>query len=202
VCDFCRKRCRILGRNHAYLTTGLYITNLRGGRVLITGRYAVKDLLPQGKFAANLGHLELDDLSLYETNQLLLRHPSLAQLSELVRKKLILEFGGLPYDYDLLSSTAATEDFERILYEIRKYGSEEQKQPTKEQKRREEWQKVHSGVIEFATLEVIVSQLSEASQTLLAQLGVLRQPFPLVVMEEGLGAVRATQDRVKGRRGR
>ena len=35
------------------------LTNLRTGRVLITGRYAVENLLPQGKFAANLLRLDL-----------------------------------------------------------------------------------------------------------------------------------------------
>ena len=167
------------------------LTNLRGGRVLITGRYAVKDLLPQGKFAANLRHLNLDDLSTYETNQLLMRHPSLARLSEVVRQKLVDEFGGLPYVYDLLSSKAAVEDLERIIYEVREYGTVKQKTITEERKQHtaEVWQKVRHGVVEFATLKVIVSRLSGASRTLLAQLGVLQQPFPLAAIEEGLAAV-------------
>jgi tetratricopeptide (TPR) repeat protein len=75
---------------------------------------------------------------------------------------------------------------EQILFEVHKYGTEEQKQPTIEQKRREEWQKVHSGIVEFATLESIIKRLEEPSQTLLAQLGVVRQPFPLTLIEEGL----------------
>jgi tetratricopeptide (TPR) repeat protein len=162
------------------------LTNLRSGRVLIMSRYWAKDLLPQGKFAANLQHLDLGDLSPYETNQLVMRHPPLARLSELVREKLVEEFGGLPYVYDLLSSKGATEDLERIIYEVRKYGTTEQKRPTTEQKRREEWQKIHSGIVEFATLETIIKRLEEPSQTLLAQLGVVLQPFPLALIEEGL----------------
>ena len=47
------------------------LTNLHGGRVFITGRYAVEDLLPHGKFAANLLRLDLDDLSGREIEQLL-----------------------------------------------------------------------------------------------------------------------------------
>jgi hypothetical protein len=44
--------------------------------------------------------------------------------------------------------------------------------------------------VEFAALEVIINRLSEASQTLLTQLGVLHQPFPLTAIEKGLGAAR------------
>ena len=163
------------------------LATLRGGRVLVTGRYAVKDLLPHGNVTANLLQLEIGDLSTYETNQLLMRYPTLARLSELVREKLILEFGGFPYTYDLLSSKAAAGDLERILYEVRKYGTSEQKQPTKEQTRREEWQKVHGRVTEFAALGAIVNRLSETSQALLAQLVVLHRPFPIAAVEQGLG---------------
>src|SRR6266566_171099 len=169
------------------------LTDLRGGRVLITGRYAVKELLAPGNFAANLLHLNLEDLSPYETNQLLLRHPALARLSEVVREMLVREFGGLPYVYNLLNSKAAIEDVEQIIYEVRNYGTVKQKTITKERKQHtaEEWQKVHHGVVEFTTLKVIINHLSEASRTLLAQLGVLHQSFPLAAIEQGLGVVRA-----------
>ena len=169
------------------------LTNLHGGRVLITGRYAVKDLLPHGKFAAYLLRLDLDDLSPYETHQLLMSHPTLAPLSEIVRQKLVQEFGGLPYVYDLISSKAAIEDLEQIIYEIREYGAVKQKTITEERKQysAKEWQKVHRAVVEFATLEAIVNRLSQPSKILLEQLGVLSQPFPLVAIEQGLGADRA-----------
>jgi tetratricopeptide (TPR) repeat protein len=165
------------------------LTNLRGGRVFMTGRYALPDLLPQGKFAANLLCLHLDDLSPYETNQLLMRHPTLARLGGPLRNMLLRDFGGLPYVYDLLSSIAAVEDLEQIIYKVRESSTGEYK-VTNEERKQQEWQKVDRGVVELATLESIMSQLSEASRTLLTQLSVLRQPFPLAVIEEGLGAER------------
>jgi tetratricopeptide (TPR) repeat protein len=161
------------------------LTNLRGGRVLVTGRYAVKDLLPQGKFAANLRHLDLGDLSRYETNQLLMRYPALAQLRETVRKTLIDEFGGLPYVYDLLSSDAASQSLDLLIHDVQGRVTEARKQHTEK-----EWQEVRQQVIEFAALEATVNRLSEASRALLAQLGVLHRPFPLGAIEEGLGAAR------------
>ena len=168
------------------------LTNLRGGRVLITGRYAVKGLLPDGKFAANLLRQDLDNLSAYETNQLLMRHPPLARLSEIVRQKLVQEFGGLPYVYDLLSSKAAVEDLEQIIYEIGEYGAVKQKTITEERKQgaAKEWQEVLHEVVEFAALEAIINRLSEPSRALLAQLSVLLRPFPLAAIEQGLGADR------------
>ena len=162
------------------------LTNLRGGRVLITGRYAVKNLLPTGKFAAHLLRLDLDDLSPYETSQLLTRHPTLALLGETVRKTLIHEFGGLPYVYDLLSSDAASQSLDLLVHDVQNRITEERKQRSTE-----EWQAVRSQVVEFAALGATVSRLSEASRTLLGQLGVLRQSFPLATIEQGLGAVRA-----------
>ena len=169
------------------------LTDLCGGRVLITGRYAVKELLAPGNFAANLLHLNLEDLSPYETNQLLLRHPALVRLSEVVREMLVREFGGLPYVYNLLNSKAAIEDVEQIIYEVRNYGTVKQKTITEERKQHtaEEWQKVHHEVVEFTTLKVIINHLSGASRTLLAQLGVLHQSFPLAAIEQGVGVVRA-----------
>jgi tetratricopeptide (TPR) repeat protein len=162
------------------------LTNLRSGRVLVTGRYAVKDLLPQGKFAANLRHLHLDDLSSYETNQLLLRHPALAKLGETVREKLINEFGGLPYVYDLLSSDAASQSLDLLIHDVQMPITEAQKQRTEQ-----EWEAVRQQVIEFAALEATVQRLSPASHGLLTQLSVLRRPFPLAMISEGLGAARA-----------
>jgi len=161
------------------------VTNLRSGRVLITGRYAVKDLLPAGKFAANLLRLDLDDLSTYETNQLLTRHHTLAHLGETVRKTLIREFGGLPYVYDLLSSDAASQSLDLLIRDVQGRITEERKQRSTE-----EWQKVRRQAVESAALEAAISRLAEPSHTLLAQLSVLHQPFPLAAIEQGLGAAR------------
>jgi len=162
------------------------LTNLRGGRILITGRYAVKDLLPDGKFAAHLLRLDLDDLSPYETNQLLMRYPTLAQLGETVRQTLIDEFGGLPYMYDLLSSKAASQNLELLIHDV-------QGRITQECKRRtaEEWKGVRRQVVEFAALGSTINRLPESSRTLLARLGVLRRPFPLAAIEQELRAARA-----------
>ena len=104
------------------------LNNLRGGRVLITGRYAVKDLFPEGKFAANLLRLDLGDLSPYETNQLLTRHPPLAHLGEIVRKTLMHEFGGLPYVYDLLSSKAASQSLDLLIHDVQNRITQEREQ--------------------------------------------------------------------------
>src|SRR6266536_1547751 len=161
------------------------LTNLRGGRVLITGRYEVKELHPYGKFAAHLLQLDLGDLSPYETNQLLIRHPTLAALGEVVRKTLIREFGGLPYIYDLLSSKAASQNLDLLIHDV-------QGRITQERKRRtaEEWREVRRQVLEFTALEEIIKHLSEQSRLLLAHLGVLRLPFPLLAIEQELGATR------------
>jgi tetratricopeptide (TPR) repeat protein len=162
------------------------LTNLRGGRVLILGRYAVKDLLPDGIFEARLLRLELNDLSPYETSQLLMRHPTLANLSEKVREELILEFGGLPYVYDLLSRDAGSQSLDLLVHDVRGRITQARKQRSAEQ-----WQEVRRRVVELAALEATVSRLSEPSRTLLARLGVLQRPFPLAAIEQGLGAVRA-----------
>src|SRR5207248_10367587 len=94
------------------------LTNLRNGRVLITGRFAVEGLLPDGKFAASLRRLDLDDLSGYEIRQLLARHPALAHLGDTVQAELVREFGGLPYVYDLLSSQAASRSLEALIHDV------------------------------------------------------------------------------------
>jgi tetratricopeptide (TPR) repeat protein len=169
------------------------LTNLCGGRVLVTGRSMMKDLVLQENVGTKFLHLDLEDLSPYETSQLLLRYPLLAKLSHVVRQILLREFGGLPYVYHLLSSQAAAQDLEQIIYEVRDYGVAKQKVITEELKQRaaEKWQKIHTEVVEFAALEVIISRLSEGSRTLLAQLSVLQQPFPLAAVEDGLGAVQA-----------
>ncbi len=95
-----------------YLLQAL-LTNLHSGRVLITGRYMVKELLLQERLETKFLHLSLYDLSLYETHQLLLRYPTLAVLGEVVRQKIVSEFGGLPYVYGLLSSKAASQQLWR-----------------------------------------------------------------------------------------
>ncbi len=46
-------------------------------------------------------------------------------------------------------------------------------------------------VVAFAALEATVNRLSEPSRRLLARLGVLHRPFPLAVLEQGLGVARA-----------
>ena len=175
-----------------YLLQAL-LTNIHRGRVLITGRYMMKELPLQANFRTKFLHLGLDDLSRHETSQLLLRYSSLARLSKVVRQKLVDEFGGLPSVYHLLSSQAATQDLEQMIYEVREYGAVKQKMITEKHKQRtaEEWQKIHSEVAEFAALEVIITRLSQESRTLLAQLGVLYRPFPLAAIEDGLGIVRA-----------
>src|SRR5579859_3260780 len=161
------------------------LTNLRGGRVLITGRYEVKGLLPDGKFAAHLLRLDLGDLSSYETHQLLLRYPTLAQLGETVRTRLIDEFGGLPYVYDLLSSDAASQSLDLLLHDVQGRITQARKQHTAAQ-----WKKVRQQVVEFAALQATIERLSEAARALLAQLAVLDRPFPLAAIEQGLRAAR------------
>jgi tetratricopeptide (TPR) repeat protein len=159
------------------------LTNLRSGRVLITGRYAVERLLPDGKFAAHLLRLDLDDLSYQETQQLFECHPPLARLSDVVRAELAQAFGGLPYLYDLLSSKAARQNLEGLIHDA-------QGRITFEHERRAaaEWQQVRQQVIEFAALEATVARLPEQARTLLARLSVFRRPFPQEALEQGVGA--------------
>ena len=162
------------------------LTNLQGGRVLLTGRYAVQGLLPDGRFAAHLLHLDLDDLSRYETAQLLTRHDKLAGLGEITRQTLIQEFGGLPYVYDLLNDDAMVQSLDRLLSDI-------QGRMTRELQQRsaQEWQLIRRQVVEFAALEATVAYLSVPSRQLLARLSVLERPYPLSAIEQGLGAERA-----------
>jgi tetratricopeptide (TPR) repeat protein len=161
------------------------LANLRGSRVLITGRYAVQGLLPDGKFAAHVLHLDLDDLSPYETDRLIAHHPSLAQLGEQVRQTLIREFGGLPYVYDLLSSEAASQNLDLLLHDIQGRITSE-----RQQRSAEEWNTIRQRVIEFAALAAAVARLSASSRTLLGRLSVLRRPFPLDALVQGLSASR------------
>jgi len=161
------------------------LTNLRSGRVLIIGRNEVKGLLPDGRFEANLLCLSLDDLSTYEANQLLLRHPTLARLSEYTRETLIREFGGLPYVYDLLSSKAASQNLDQLIRDAQGRITMERKQRSAE-----EWQHIRLQVVESVALTATVARLPERVQTLLGRLSVFRIPFPLDAMEQGLHAVR------------
>ena len=161
------------------------LANLRGSRVLLTGRYAVQGLLPDGKFAAHMLNLGIDDLSPYETDQLIAHHPSLAQLGEEVRKTLIREFGGLPYVYDLLSSAAASQNLDLLLHDIQGRITAE-----REQRSAQEWSAIRQCVIEFAALEAAVARLSASPRALLARLSVLRRPFPLDALVQGLSASR------------
>ncbi len=159
------------------------LTNLRSGRVLITGRYAVEDLLPQGKFAANLLRLDLDDLSGYEIQQLLARYPALAHLSESERAELVREFGGLPYVYDLLSSQAASRSLEALIHDVQGRITRE-----REQRSAREWEHIRRQVVEFAALESTVARLPEQSRILLGKLSIFRSSFPLQALEQGLEA--------------
>ncbi len=160
------------------------LTNLRTGHTLITGHYAVQDLLPRGKFAAALLHLDLDDLSGYEILQLLSRHATLAHLSETERAELVREFGGLPYVYDLLSSQAASRSLGGLIHDV-------QGRITRERAQRSahEWEQIRRQVVEFAALESTVARLPERSQTLLRKLSLFRSSFPLQALEQGLAAV-------------
>src|SRR6266571_2485940 len=160
------------------------LTNLRTGRTLITGRYAVQDLLPHGKFAASLLQLDLDDLSVYEIFQLLSRHAALAHLSETERAELVREFGGLPYVYDLLSSQAASRSLEALIHDV-------QGRITRERAQRSasEWEYIRRQVVEFAALESTVARLPEQSRILLGKLSIFRYSFPLQALEQGLAAV-------------
>ena len=162
------------------------LVGLRRGRVLVTGRYAVEGLLPEGKFAASLLQLDLDDLSRAETRQLLQRHPTLAQLDAVIMDELVAEFGGLPYVYDLLSSQASRQSLAALVHDIQGRITAERKQ-----RAREEWALVRRRVVEFAALEATMKRLPTPSRTLLDQLAVPRRPFPLELVEQGLGAERA-----------
>jgi len=152
--------------------------------MLITGRYAVQDLLPHGKFAASLLQLDLDDLSVYEIFQLLSRHTALAHLSETERAEVVREFGGLPYVYDLLSSQAASRSLGGLIHDV-------QGRITRERVQRSahEWEQIRRQVVEFAALESTVTRLPERSQTLLGKLSLFRASFPLQALEQGLAAV-------------
>ncbi len=168
------------------------LTNLRGGRVLVTGRFMMKELLAQETLETRFLHLHLDELSPDETRHLLLHYPPLAPLNEDEGKDddlidvLITELGGLPYVYNLLSSKFANENLAQIFSEVG-----ESVTYLNSERVAEESQKVRSEFVTFATLEAIVRRLSTASRTLLARLSVLQQ-FPLGAMEKGLGAAQAT----------
>ncbi len=163
---------------------GRLLTNLRGGRVLVTGRYAVEGLLPDDKFQGSVLPLALDDLSRYETERLMDRLPGLSGLGEAVRDEIVGQFGGLPYVYDLLSSRAAGVNLTALVKDIQDRVTVE-----KESRAGEEWERVRSRVVEFSALDVVVQQrLSNDERRLLGQLSVFQRPFPLEAMENGLGA--------------
>ncbi|HEU4322911.1 MAG TPA: tetratricopeptide repeat protein [Roseiflexaceae bacterium] len=159
---------------------------LRGGRVLVTGRYGVAGLLPDDKFQASLLRLDLDDLSGREIRQLLQRHPTLAQLGQAVQDELVSAFGGLPYVYDLLSSEAAGQDLAGIISDIQGRISQERQQRTAE-----EWARVRQQVVEFAALESTLVKLDDHTRKLLDTLSVFRKPFPQHALEQGLGQRRS-----------
>ena len=162
------------------------LTGLQRSRAIITGRYAVKGLLPNGNFAASLLRLDLDDLSGAEIRQLLARHPALATLGAVVVDTLVAEFGGLPYVYDLLHSQANRQRLAAIIHDIQGRITTEQTQY-----RATEWAAVRQRVVEFATLDTTVAHLTPAARTLLGQLSVFRRAFPLEAMTQGLGATKA-----------
>jgi tetratricopeptide (TPR) repeat protein len=161
------------------------LTNLRGGRVLITGRYRVEDLLPESRFAANQLQVNLDDLSHRETQQLLEAHPLLADLGESVHVELLQVFGGLPYLYDVLSSKAAAKNLRELIHDAQGRVTHEH-----QQRSADEWEQVRRQVIAFTALDVAISRLPVQTRTLLGKLSIFRRSFPLEALEHGLGATR------------
>src|SRR6266487_442072 len=168
-----------------------FLTNVQGGRVLVTGRFLIKELLVQETFEARFLHLCLDELSPDETHHLWLHYPQLDLLEDDL-KKAFGELPGLPYVYSLLDSKFARENLGQIFYKVHEYTPGQSVKVLIPGRAAEESQKVRDEVAAFATLEAIVQQLSEASQTLLAQLSVLQRPFPLGAIEDGLGAAQTT----------
>ncbi len=160
------------------------LMNLRSGRVLVTGRYAVRDLLPLGKLAHRLLQLNLADLSPSETTRLVMRHTAFADLGETVRAMLV-DVCDVPYVYGLLSSEAASQSLDQLLHDIQYRINGERGQHSVEQ-----WQAIRRQMIAFIVLEVIVRRLSEPCRTLLARLSVLHCSFPLATIEQGLGVAR------------
>lgn len=168
-----------------------FLSDLQGGRVLVTGRFMMKELLGQETFETRFLHLRLDELSPDETRHLFRHYPQL----DLLEDNLVKTFGklpGLPYVYSLLDSKFARENLGQILYKVHEYIPGQSVKVLIPGRAAEESQKVRSEVVALATLETIVQRLSEVSRTLLAQLSVLQRPFPLGAIEDGLGAAQTT----------
>ena len=160
--------------------------NLRSGRILLIGRYQVEGILPDGKFLANIVRLDLDDLSAYETRVLLQRHQHLAALREVVQEILVNEFQGFPYVYDLLSSEAARQNLELLIYDIHGRITQAHKQQSAQK-----WDEIRREAIEFAALEAAMTRIPAPSRGLLARLSVFPRPFPYEAIEQGMGAAPA-----------
>jgi len=168
-----------------------FLTHLQGGRVLVTGRFLMKELQGKETFETRFLHLPLDELSPDETQHLWLHYPQF----NLLENNLVKAFGklpGLPYVYSLLDSKFARENLGQILYKVHEYTPGQSVKVLIPGRAAEESQKIRSEVVALATLETFVQRLSEASRTLLAQLSVLQRPFPLGAMEEGLRAAQTT----------
>lgn len=159
----------------------------RGGRILITGRYRVENLLPDDRFQANLLLLNLEDLSAYETRQLIAQHPRLKHLGVAVQDILVQEFGGIPYTYDLLASKANSQSPYALIYDIQGRMTEERKKRSEK-----EWMAIRQRVIEFAALNATVQRLPTPARKLLACISLFQQPFPLDALEQGLQATQET----------
>ncbi len=161
------------------------LRNLRGSRLLLTGRFPIADLLPEDRFAAHVLHLDLDDLSGYETQRLLMRHPSLRGLEETTHAILRETFGGLPYVYDVLATGAKGQSLDALVHDIQDRITEE-----RERRTAAEWQEVRQRVSEFATLATTADRLSAGSRRALGAISLLQKPFPLEVFEQGLQVAR------------
>ena len=160
-----------------------FLTKLDKGRVLLCGRYVPSGFPSDPATRTKLLRLSLEELSIYETQQLLERHPGLAHLSESVREILVQEFGGLPAIYDLLRSQAAEQDLESLVHDAFN-------RITQEHRRRsaEVWGEIRQQMAEVSALEVTIARLPEASAALLRQITVFRQSFPQAALEQGLHA--------------
>jgi tetratricopeptide (TPR) repeat protein len=159
------------------------LMKLHTGRVVLCGRFSPADFPSEAALDMKLLRLSLQELSVYETRQLLARHPGLVHLGGAVRDILVHEFGGLPATYDLLGSLAIEQDLESLVHDAFN-------RITQEHKRRsaEVWEQVRRQMVEVSALEATLTRLPEVSRTLLRRISVFRQDFPRAALEQGLHA--------------
>ncbi|GHO87709.1 tetratricopeptide repeat protein [Dictyobacter formicarum] len=159
------------------------LRNVHEGRVMVCGRFAPTDFPSEAALDMKLLRLSLQELSVYETRQLVARHPGLVHLGGAVRDILVHEFGGVPAIYDLLGSRAAEQDLESLVHDAFN-------RITQEHKRRSAvvWEQVRRQMVEVSALEATLARLPEASKTLLRRISVFRQDFPRAALEQGLHA--------------